>query len=74
VATLVFVWAHVPGIVLDTPGVGRGILVGGGVLVATMLWARVRSRAHTLWQAVAGTGLGLAPYGELLALARAIGL
>lgn len=74
VATLAFVWAHVPGTVLDMPGVGHGMLVGGAVLVVTMLWARVRSRAHTLWQAVAGTGLGLAPYGELLALARAIGL
>lgn len=74
VATLLFTQHHVPGTVLDTAAVGRGMLVGGAGLVAVVLWARVRSRAHTLGQAVAGTGLGLIPYVELLALARWMGL
>lgn len=74
VATLVFAQHHVPGTVLNT-AVAEGLLMGGGVvLVLVMLWARVRSRAHTPWQAVAGTGLGLAPYVELLVLARWVGL
>jgi hypothetical protein len=74
VATLLFAQHHVPGTVLGTPAVGRGMLVGGAGLLAVMLWARVRSRAHTLGQAAAGTGLGLAPYAELLVLARWVGL
>ncbi|MFB6278401.1 MAG: hypothetical protein ABEK75_02755 [Salinibacter sp.] len=74
VATLTFAHHHVPGTVLDT-GLVEGPLLGGGVvLVLTILWARVRSRAHTLGQAVAGTGLGLAPYVELFALAQWIEL
>lgn len=74
VATLVFVQVHVSGTVLDAPMVGGGLLVGGILVGAVMIWARVRSGAHTPWQAVAGTGLGLAPYGELLVLAQSIGL
>ena len=74
VATLLFVHVHVPGIVLGTAVVGGGLFAGGALLAGMMLWARVRSRAHTLGQAVAGTGLGLAPYGELFALAQSIGL
>jgi len=74
VATLVFMQHHVVGTVLDAPVVGHGLLVGGALLVAVMIWARVRSRAHTLLQAVAGAGLGLASYGELLLLARTVGL
>lgn len=75
VATLAFARYHVPGGVLGTAVAGRAILGSGAVLVIVMLWARVRSRAHTLGQAVAGTGLGLAaPYLELFALAKSIGL
>ena len=74
VATLVFVQAHVPGTLLTAAEGGGGLLGIGAVLVALMLWARVRSRAHTPGQAVAGTVLGLAPYAELLALARTVGL
>ena len=74
VATLVFMQHHVAGTVLDAPVVGHGVLVGGALLVAVMIWARVRSRAHTPLQAVAGAGLGLASYGELLLLARTVGL
>lgn len=74
VATLVFAHHHVPGTVLHTPVAERFLLGGGAVLILGMLWARVRSRAHTPWQAVAGTVLGLAPYLELVALARWVGL
>lgn len=74
VATLGFVHSHVPGIVLSPAVVGNGVLAGGAVLVVLILWARIRSRAHTFWQAAAGAGLGLAPYAELLTLARFVGL
>lgn len=74
VATLAFVHHHVPGTLLDASLVEGPLLGGGAVLVLGVLWARVRSRAHTLGQAVAGTGLGLAPYMELFALARWIEL
>lgn len=75
VATLAFARYHVPGSILGTAVVGRVVLMGGAALVPLMLWARVRSRAHTLGQAVAGTSLGLlAPYVELLVLAKSIGL
>lgn len=68
VGTLAFVHYHVPGAVLGTAGLGRIVLIGGIVLVPLLMWARVRSRAHTLPQAAAGTALGLAaPYVELLA-------
>jgi hypothetical protein len=73
-ATLVFVQDHVPGGLLTSPVAGHGLLVGGALLVAVMIWARVRSRAHTPLQAIAGAGLGLASYGELLLLARTVGL
>lgn len=73
--TLVFVWAHVPGSTLDTTLYGGGILGAGVILVLLLLWARVRSRAHTLEQATAGTVLGLvAPYLELSVLVPALGL
>jgi hypothetical protein len=74
VATLVFAQHHVPGTVLNATFMDGALPGGGAVLVLVMLWARVRSRAHTPWQAVAGTGLGLAPYVELLALSRWVGL
>ena len=74
VATLAFVRGHVPGTVLDAAGLGPALLGGGALLVGLVLWARIRSRAHTPGQAVAGTVLGLAPYVELLALAQWIGL
>lgn len=73
VATIVYVQHYVPGTALNTPRLEAAVLGGGTVLVLGMVWARVRSRAHTPWQAVAGTGLGLAPYVELLALARWVG-
>jgi len=66
VATLVFVRAHIPGLLFGTGVMGGYILGGGGVLVPLLAWARVRSGAHTPAQAVAGTVLGgLAPYLEL---------
>lgn len=73
--TLAFVHYHVPGAVLGTAGLGRIVLVGGLVLVPLLVWARVRSRAHTAAQAVAGTMLGLAaPYLELTAWASGLGV
>jgi hypothetical protein len=75
VGTLAFVRYHVPGAVMDTALIGRAVLGTGLVLVPLLLWARVRSRAHTLEQATAGTILGLfAPYLELLAMTTAMGL
>lgn len=74
VATLMFAQHHVPGTVLNATLMDGALPGGGAVLVLVMLWARVRSGAHTPWQAVAGTGLGLAPYVELFALARWVGL
>ena len=75
VATLVFVRYHVPGTTLDTTVFGTGILGGGTILVFLLLWARVRSRAHTLEQAAVGTVLGLAaPYLELSLLVPTLGL
>lgn len=74
VATLAFVQFHVPGTLLDPAVLGTEVLIGGTLLVLVMLWARIRSRAHTPLQAVAGTVLGGAPYVELLALAMSIGL
>jgi hypothetical protein len=72
VSTLAFVQGHVPGQLLVATG--PVLLVGGASLAGLMLWARVRSRAHTLGQAVAGTGVGLvAPYLELVALSGLIG-
>jgi hypothetical protein len=73
VATIVYVQHYVPGAALNTPLLEAGVLGGGTVLVLAMVWARVRSKAHTPWQAVAGAGIGLAPYVELLALARWVG-
>lgn len=75
VSTLAFVLGHVPGWILDGAIVGPTVLIGTAGLAGLMLWARVRSRAHTLGQAVAGTAMGLvAPYVELLALSATIGL
>ncbi|MFB6097869.1 MAG: hypothetical protein ABEK84_01910, partial [Salinibacter sp.] len=74
VATLAFVRVHVPGTLLDTSVVGSSLMAGGAILIGGMLWARVRSRAHTPEQAVAGAVLGMAPYGELLILAEWIGV
>ena len=74
VATLGFAQVHVPGTLLNAAVAGHGLLIGGALLMAVMMWARVRSRAHTSWQVVAGTGLGLASYGELLLLAQTVGL
>jgi len=75
VATLVFVRNHVPGTMLDATVFGTGILGGGTALILLLLWARVRSRAHTLKQATAGTLLGFAaPYLELTLLAPSLGL
>jgi len=75
VSTLAFVGAHVPGDALDVAVVGPAVLLAGMGLVGLMLWARVRSRAHTLSQAVAGAGMGLvAPYAELAALSATIGV
>ncbi len=74
VATLAFLSVHVPGRVLRPEAVGHVEWMGGIGLVVLVLWARIRSRAHTPSQAVAGTVLGLAPYLELLAVARTLGL
>lgn len=74
-ATLAFVRFHIPGTVMDSAILGRVVLGSGLVLVPLLVWARVRSRAHTLEQAVAGMLLGLvAPYVELLAVWRIFGL
>lgn len=74
VGTLAFVRFHVPGAVMDSPIIGRAVLGTGIILVPLLLWARVRSRAHTLEQATAGTVLGLvAPYLELLVMLTALG-
>jgi hypothetical protein len=74
VGTLAFVRYHVPGAVLDTAVLGRAVVGGGLVLVPLLLWARVRSRAHTVGQAAAGTALGLvAPYVELYLLFTVLG-
>lgn len=68
-STLLYARMHVPGTFLEATPVGDLVLGVGGVLVPLLLWARVRSRAHTLAQAVAGTAMGLvAPYVELYAL------
>lgn len=73
--TLAFVRYHVPGAVLDAPAFGDGVLITGAVLVLLLLWARVRSRAHTVEQATAGTILGLsAPYLELSVLVPFLGV
>jgi len=73
-STLAFVRYHVPGAVMDGALLGPVVLGVGLVVVPLLLWARVRSRAHTLAQAVAGTGLGLvAPYVELLVMLPALG-
>jgi len=72
--TLAFVRYHVPGAVMGGAVLGRAIVGVGLVVVPLLLWARVRSRAHTLEQATAGTILGLvAPYVELLLVLPALG-
>jgi len=74
VGTLAFVRYHVPGGVMGSALVGQTVLGAGLVLVPLLLWARVRSRAHTLGQATAGTLLGLvAPYLELFIIVSALG-
>jgi len=66
VGTLAFVHVHVPGSLMNASLLGGTVLGTGVILVPLLLWARVRSRAHTLGQATAGTLLGLvAPYAEL---------
>ena len=66
VATLAFMRVHVPGIVFGAGATGSLLLGLGGLLVPVLIWARVRSDAHTPAQAVAGTVLGgVAPYLEL---------
>lgn len=73
--TLAFVRYHVPGAVMGGAVLGRAIVGVGLVVVPLLLWARVRSRAHTLEQAAAGTMLGLvAPYVELLLVLPALGV
>lgn len=75
VGTLAFVHFHVPGGVLGTAGLGRIVLVGGLVLIPLLVWARVRSRAHTILQAATGTALGFAaPYLELYGWFAGLGL
>lgn len=75
VGTLAFVRYRLPGGVLADAQTGPVIFIVGAVLVAVMLWARVRSRAHTVPQAVAGTVLGLiAPFAELFAIDVVLGL
>lgn len=74
-STLAFARYHVSGALMDGPIVGGSILGVGLIVVPLLLWARVRSRAHTLGQALAGTGLGLvAPYLELSLMLPALGL
>jgi hypothetical protein len=74
VSTLAFVRYHVPGAVMDGAVVGRAVIGVGLVVVPLLLWARVRSRAHTPTQATAGTVLGLvAPYVELGLLLPVLG-
>jgi hypothetical protein len=74
VGTLAFVRYHVPGVVMDSALIGQAVLGVGLVLVPLLLWARVRSRAHTVEQAVAGTVLGLvAPYAELFVIVMVLG-
>lgn len=73
--TLAFVRYHVPGAVMGGAVLGRAIVGVGLVVVPLLLWARVRSRAHTLEQAAAGTMLGLvAPYVELLLVLPVLGV
>jgi hypothetical protein len=73
-STLAFVRYHVPGAVMDGAVLGPAVLGVGLVVVPLLLWARVRSRAHTVAQATAGTGLGLvAPYAELLVMLPVLG-
>ncbi len=69
VGTLAFIRYHVPGVLLDGTLLGGMVLGTGLILVPLLLWARVRSHAHTLEQATAGTVLGLvAPYLELFVI------
>lgn len=73
-ATLLYARMHVPGALLSTARVGDVVLGVGAVLVPLLLWARVRSRAHTLGQAMAGTAMGLvAPYAELYVIGAGMG-
>jgi hypothetical protein len=73
--TLAFVHYHVPGELLGTAGLGSTLLGVGAVLVPLLLWARVRSRAHTPQQATGGTLLGLVtPYAELYVVLSLLGL
>lgn len=75
VGTLAFARYHVPGGLFGTTDIGGAILGVGAVLVPLLLWARVRSRAHTIAQAIAGSALGLAaPYVELFVLSVTVGL
>jgi hypothetical protein len=73
-ATLLYARMHVPGDLLATARVGDAVLGAGAVLVPLLLWARVRSGAHTWAQATAGTALGLvAPYAELYVIGAGMG-
>lgn len=75
VATVGFAQYHLPGSLMHTSVVGELTLGIGGLLILLVLWARVRTGAHTLGQATAGTALGLfAPYAELYAGLKIFGL
>lgn len=74
VGTLTFARYHLPGALLDASMLGWTVFGVGMVLVPLLLWARVRSRAHTLEEATGGTLLGLAaPYLELYVLVTVLG-
>lgn len=74
VGTLMFARYHLPGTLLDASMLGWTVFGVGLVLVPLLLWARVRSRAHTVEQATGGTLLGLvAPYLELYVLITVLG-
>lgn len=74
VATVGFVQYHLPGSLPQTSVLGGLTLGLGGVLILLVLWARVRTGAHSMGQATAGTVLGLvAPYAELYAGLKVFG-
>jgi len=74
VGTLAFMHVHVSGTGMGGKLVGPAVLGTGLILVPLLVWARVRSRAHTPRQAVAGAVLGLmAPYLELLTVLPVLG-
>jgi membrane-associated phospholipid phosphatase len=67
VSVILFVSATMPG----TGLVGNWFVWLLGPLVGALMWARVRTRAHSPGQVLAGAGFGLlVPYGELFLLMR----